>query len=366
MAIHFISGKPRGGKSLYAVKLVVDELLFGTRVVITNLPLKLGELNAYLQARYPEKTIDVLNRVIILTDDETRHFWTVRPGGVKIEVLNEHDWRAGRRPDYSAAKDGGVMYAIDEIHNFFNARAWAETGRDVLFYLSQHGKLGDTVLCITQHVGNVDKQFRSVTQDYTYLRNLTKEKMGLFTMPGIFIRKTYLQPATDTSAPMEQGTFRLDVSGLAACYDTAQGVGIHGRSADKSERKRGLPWWVAAVGAPIAIVLFLHYAPKGIAAATEPKRPPPRPAVTSASVTPGRPADLPPPRPAETVTPARVTPGPVSTNVPLHITGAMAMGARLIITLSDGRVVTEREGAVRTPDGAVTVVGETLKPFRGL
>lgn len=364
MAIHFISGKPRGGKSLYAVKLVVDELLYGSRVVITNLPIKLGELNAYLQAKYPEKTIDVLNRVILLTDDETRHFWTVRPGAVKIEVLHDQDWKAGRRPDYSAVKDGGVFYAIDEIHNFFNARAWAETGRDVLFYLSQHGKLGDTVLCITQHVGNVDKQFRSVTQDYTYLRNLTKEKMGLFTMPGIFIRKTYLQPATDTSAPMEQGTFKLDVSGLASCYDTAQGVGIHGRSADKQEKRRGLPWWVAAVGAPIAIILFLHYAPKGIAAATEPKRPPlPRPAVvTSAAVT----APAPPPRPAAApgVTAAGVTaPG---TNVPLHITGGVAFGSRLIITLSDGRVISEREGAVRTPDGGVTVVGETLKPFRGL
>lgn len=280
MSIHFISGKPGGGKSLYAVKLIVEELVYGSRTVITNLPLKLPELNTYLQREHPSKSIDLLNRVILLDDDkETGRFWTVRPGGVRIKCLTAEEWKDGEKPSYSAVNDNGVFFVIDEIHNFFNSRAWMETGRDVLFYLSQHRKLGDTVLCVTQHIGNVDKQFRSVTQDYTYLRNLTKERMGLFRLPAVFIRKTYNEPATPTSQPMETGNFKLDVAGLASCYDTARGVGIHSRAADQGERRSGLHWAWFAVGAPALILAFLHYAPYFAAWATDPK-PVVRPVVT--------------------------------------------------------------------------------------
>lgn len=265
MSIHFISGKPRGGKSLYAVKLCVEELVYGSRVVITNLAFKRPELNEYLQKRYPGRCVDLHERLIILDDKEAGRFWTIRPGGVRIAVLSEVEWKAGAKPDYSGVHDNGVMYAIDEIHNYFNARAWAETGRDVLFYLSQHGKLGDTVLCITQAIANVDKQFRSLTQDFTYLRNLKKERMGFFRMPGIFMRKTYTTPATPTSQPMESGTFTLDVSGLAACYETAKGVGIHGRGADKTERTKGIHWSVAAIMVPLVVICIFKFSPNLIA-----------------------------------------------------------------------------------------------------
>lgn len=264
MAIHFISGKPGGGKSLYAVKLILEELVLGHRVIITNLPLKLPELNAYIQSHY-DRTVDVVGRVWLLNDDQTAVFWTMRPDGVRISKLTQAEWQGGQRPDYAGVKDKGVMYVIDEIHNFFGSRQWAETGRDVLFYLSQHRKLSDTVVCITQAIGNVDKQFRSVAQDYTFLRNLSKERYGMFRLPGIFVRKTFSSPPTDTTAPMETGTFKLDVSGIAACYDSAAGVGIHGRSADTGEKNRGRhPAWGFAAVAVAALVIFWG-APKALA-----------------------------------------------------------------------------------------------------
>jgi len=258
MSIHFISGKPGGGKSLYSVKLIVEELIHGERVIITNVALKLPELNDYLQVKYPSKAIDLFKRVILLNDDDTGKFWTIRPDPSKGPVvLTKEQWEKRQRPDYSNCADNGVFYAIDEVHNYFNARAWMETGRDVLFYLSQHRKLGDTVICITQHIGNVDKQFRSVAQDYTYLRNLKKEKQGLFTLPALFLRRTYGEPATPTSQAMETGTFKLDVTGLAACYDTAKGVSIHGKGGDIAEKRKGVPWYIIAIAVPIiAIVLF--------------------------------------------------------------------------------------------------------------
>lgn len=265
MPIHFISGKPGGGKTLYAFKLIVEELVHGTRPVYTNLPILLGRLNEWLQKEYPDKTIDLHARLRLLTDDEAGRFWCYRPG-CEIRCLTKPEWEGGKRPDYSGVMDAGVFYVIDEIHNYFNARAWMETGRDVLFYLSQHRKLGDTVICITQAINNVDKQFRSVSQDYTYLRNLSKERMGLFKLPSVFVRKTYGAPATDTSKPMEQGMFKLYPSELASCYETAKGVGIHGRAGgDVNERKKGVNWLVGAVGIPILLILFWQYAPQVIA-----------------------------------------------------------------------------------------------------
>lgn len=264
MSVHFISGKPGGGKSLYGMKLLVEELRFGTRPIYTNLPINLGRLAEYMQQTFDWSQWNINDRVRVLTDDETAYFWSYRPG-VRINVLKEEQWRGKERPDYGQVKDTGVMFIIDEIHNFFNARAWAETGRDVLFYLSQHRKLGDTVICITQAIGNVDKQFRSVSQDYTYLRNLTKERYGVFNLPSMFIRRTYTSPATDTAQPMETGTFKLDVSGLASCYNTAAGVGIHGRGADTTEKKKGIPWLVLIVSIPIVVIGIGMTAPKFIA-----------------------------------------------------------------------------------------------------
>lgn len=248
---------------MYAVRLVIEEIVFGTRVIVTNLALNLGRLNEYLQQEYPDRVFDLVNRIRLLSDEETSVFWTVRgfyDAGIKL--LEKKDWQEGVKPSYAGVNDGGVFYAIDEVHNFFNSRAWMETGRDVLFYLSQHRKLNDTVLCITQAIENVDKQFRSLSQDYTYLRNLGKEKMGLVALPSMFVRRTFGQPATAGGKPMETGTFKLDVSGLASCYDTAKGVGIHGRAGgDRGEKKRGVHWMAFAIGLPFVLFLLAKFLP---------------------------------------------------------------------------------------------------------
>jgi Zonular occludens toxin (Zot) len=309
VSIHFISGKPGAGKSLYATKLVFEELRFGNRQIVTNLALKPGELNAYYHRHYgdasgirrfrvprflnflfwilPDWLIfkvfpvslqqmeertkspqvdDICSRITLITDEDLPTFFTKRPG-IKIDSISNEDWRMGMRPDYTVVKDHGVFFVLDEVHIAFNSRAWALTGAEVLYYLSQHRKLGDDVLCITQSVANVDKQFRSVAQDFTYIRNLGKESFGHFRLPMRFIRKTYAQPPVgDKSEPMEMGSFALDVNGLATCYDTAKGVGIHGRAgADTKHRKKGIHWLWFVVGLPVLLFGGMHYIPPLIA-----------------------------------------------------------------------------------------------------
>jgi hypothetical protein len=209
---------------------------------------------------------DICSRITLISDEDLPTFFTKRPG-IKIDSISNEDWRMGKRPDYTVVKDHGVFFVLDEVHIAFNARAWALTGAEVLYYLSQHRKLGDDVICITQSVANVDKQFRSVAQDFTYIRNLGKESFGHFRLPMRFIRKTYAQPPSgDKSEPMEMGSFALDVNGLASCYDTAKGVGIHGRAgADTKHRKKGIHWLWFVIGLPVLLFGGMHYIPPLIA-----------------------------------------------------------------------------------------------------
>jgi hypothetical protein len=255
MSLRFISGKPGGGKSYLALRWIVEELLHGKRTVITNLPLKLPELSEYLQKKYPEKEIDLHARVRMLEDEEVYEFFRYRgrkpgendePYGPYYK-LPESDTEGRIKPEEVAtAKSlGGCYYVIDEIHLYFNSREWQKTGKAVLWYISQHRKLSDEIVAITQMLSNVDKQFRGMSQDFTYVRNHGKEKyLSIFAGFKKCTTSVYQQPYTGNQQASERGMFTVDVSGLANCYDTSAGAGISGGTvADSNQKTRGIPFW---------------------------------------------------------------------------------------------------------------------------
>lgn len=251
MSVHFVCGKPGGGKSLYGMKLILEELRFGNRLVVTNLALNLPRLNEYLQKTYPKEDIVLRERITLLNEESCKKFWLFRQ---YTGSVNDTPWNEPGR---------GAFIVLDELHLFFNAREWMHTGTDCLHYLSQHRKLGDDVICITQHVGNVDKQFRSVAQDFSLIVNGFKQKLGLFRGLPMFHRYTYsMEPNGLKIEPDDTGHFRLDAKGIASCYDTAAGIGVHGRGADKAERKRGLhPLWFPVIA--VLCILTIVFGIKG-------------------------------------------------------------------------------------------------------
>lgn len=258
MSLHFICGKPGGGKSLFAMRLITDELRRGQRTIVTNVAVKLGELNAYCPGS------DVVRRVRVLDMEETRRFWLYRQIGWTVRSCTEEQEHRGKLLDFSQCDDfsiegapaksafdlGGVLYVIDEAHLFFAARDWAKTGRHAAWYLTQHRKLGDDVVCVTQAIEQVEVAFRRLAEDYTYVANLSKRQLFGFQLPARFVTGTYLKPFTGgvNDRAMAKTVFSLDASGLAACYDTAAGFGVVGRAADIGSRRRGWPWQVG-VGA---------------------------------------------------------------------------------------------------------------------
>lgn len=329
------------------MSLLVEELVNGRRIVVTNLPVKLPELNEYLQVTYPTANIVLNERLVLMNEDQLSNFYKYRAPDSSLDLVTDEKGRA-IRCDYSkvSPNDCGVFYILDELHIAFNSRAWMNTGAAAIYYLSQHRKLGDDVICITQSTANVDKQFRSVAQEFHQLRNLSKETWGYFRGPQKFQIKSYLQqPTTTSEEPCRTVSFTLPLA-LAATYDTAAGVGVIGRTGgDKNEKKKpGFPLWtiwlflalaaVLAVASPWLITKVASRSPKQATAKTESKE---FAAVIASQINAsGK---------NPTVTQA---PQPPSTKEPVKVRGIIHNGRNKVsVHLTDGRTLTEQSGELK-------------------
>lgn len=255
MASRAISGKPGGGKSYYATYLLCEELLNTERHIVTNLELIESGIADYLQKK-GRGDIDVFSRITRLDVPKSEEsakvsaFWRYRGGGVILPEISESDIKSGVRPDVSLFGNG-VHYFLDELHKFLNSRQWANTGPLLLWYISQHRHFGDDVTWVTQHVPNVDKQWRSVTQDYTYCRNHAVEKFRGFRKDSNFHIETYLEPFTGNQTLQESKTLKPDWEGIGKCYDTSIAHGV----ADKGKKAKGWPVWILYAGIILICIL---------------------------------------------------------------------------------------------------------------
>jgi hypothetical protein len=231
--------------------------------------LKVAEVVAYfVEQGWDFNAEFIRERLVIISEEQLREFYRFRCPG-HIIPMKVQEWSSGKAkgeekvPDFASWTDSGVLYVLDEVHIAFNSRAWQETGPAVIYYLSQHRKLGDDVVLISQSIQNVDKQMRSMAQDFTYVRNLTKEQHSLFRLPAFFIKRVFLElPTGPNVKAVQTGTFRLDVTGTARCYDTAAGVGIVGRSgADTGNKPKGYHWGWFVGGLVCFILAVVHFAP---------------------------------------------------------------------------------------------------------
>jgi len=258
MSVHGVSGKPGGGKSLYGMKLLIEELVYGTRVVVTNLAVELGQLNEYLQREFPNKSINLFERLRVLDDDQVAAFWTFRAVGFGVPTqLNKGQWESGLRPDYSQVSDGGVLYIIDEVHNYFNARYCMLVCRDVLFYLSQHRKMGDDVVLISQPTKIAEAAFMRMCETFYHCRNLSKWKLpiafGIFRSPALLLVNEYKEASASKPA-VSTRTYPIDRKGIGSIYKTAAGVGFVGGEADTQAKPRGLPSWLFVLSVVVIIL----------------------------------------------------------------------------------------------------------------
>lgn len=262
-----ITGKPGDGKSLYATKLILDDLVAGNVFVVTNVPLVPTKVHEYVCARRKElkddRSFDFDASCKVLQDDQVMHFWQHRkdivlPSSPDVDAGDNAQKRLGRQEFMAAMKvifsnlSGDVMpvhYYLDEAHNYFSSREWTLTGRALLYYLSQHRHLHDNVFAITQVVDNVEKQMRTLSSELHRVRNNLRRSMGPFKMRGVFkISKFYGCPPdqNQTVEPYSVEEMALEPDKVAGCYRTVGALGVQTKpEAIKNNGK--LPWWTAWV-----------------------------------------------------------------------------------------------------------------------
>jgi hypothetical protein len=284
MSLYFVCGKVGAGKSYRGVVSIVDQLVHDDRLIVTNLPVNLAKLTDFLAKRHPDRNICLLDhrrpaepgeegdadgmvfepsRVRMLDEEELAEFYRIRhQASDKVPRIDRE--KGSRNPvclDFSQWLKGGkfsgrgVIYHLDELQLFYNVRKYADAPDEFPFYLSQHRKLGDDIYVYTQQPQNVDKMFRSFTQEFIYVVNIGKKRVGPFAAPKIFRFAAYPEPYTGQVGQICQysGYFRMDYE-LAATYNTAAGIGIEAAKADVGSKVKGLDWRILLL-LPVVIAL---------------------------------------------------------------------------------------------------------------
>lgn len=344
--IEFFLGKTGAGKSYLALRRIVEFLIeHPDGFVLTNLSINKGALNAYLKTEYPKLEPDVVGRVHLLDDTQCRQFYLYREPGNVLSETSKDDQKNLRFPDFESAarKSNQVLYVIDEAHIFFDSREWANVGPTLNFFASQHRKFRSDIIFITQFLDQVEKRLRNHATSFSECFNWGLRTMLVWKMPKMFrVAVTYKAPP----CPSENSeTYRINTA-LAACYDTTAGVGTKGGFKPEIKRQKGLPFWTLPA-AGVALIVVLSYVPEAAigamlgtfdkvekTAVNTVAQPPP--AVVKEIGAPGLNNAYTQP----TLHPERfVAPAPP----PLRVVSYVVRGDKALVTLSDGRIVTESD-----------------------
>ena len=159
--LRFAGGKPRAGKTLYCVQKLVDELRFGSRPCLVFGAIKMEPwvdgkgvarkgLARALWDKYGSE-FDCRRRVRLLTLEEAKRFWRIRPHVPKdeFEEVAEHTLlpESDHKFRFDARKEPTIFALIDECHEVFPGAAVAKMPDadriEMLSYGTQQARAGD-------------------------------------------------------------------------------------------------------------------------------------------------------------------------------------------------------------------------------
>jgi hypothetical protein len=237
--IELLVGSPGAGKSMYAMRLVCEELRGGRRIV-TNLSVKMAGLCWFLKEKY---SFDLdISRVVLLSDDQVKRFWQY-------------------------VQDGDFV-AIDECQVYWNSRNWQDTGKELIDFFSQHRKRGIDIILITQNVQLIDKQLRLLVSKTTILKNLKYFRFSFFKLPKRIVGNEFFGVPMPSDSALRIWTMSIDKD-LGETYDSGAGVGGIRGVGDVNKEAKGIPVVFGIVGF-FAILFAVAYLPRaGVRAAIE-------------------------------------------------------------------------------------------------
>jgi hypothetical protein len=253
MAIQILYGRGGSGKSLLQMHLLVEQLRTTKRNVVTNLSVNLPALNAYLEKTYPDESLRAVERIRLLTTEETKEFWKHR-GPIR--------WTGN---EYEMQVDQGVhgtCFIVDEAGAAgFSAQEWAAKtqsstrGVECAWYLDQQRKFGDQVIASTNGStpAQIAKGFRDKAHEFIRLKNEYQMKWGAFRGRGRIVADYFIVEPSPKVEAFKREVLHIDREGLASCYWTERGVGVVGTKADIGTRAKGIPiLWTIPLGIVVA------------------------------------------------------------------------------------------------------------------
>lgn len=253
--IALIEGEPGAGKTYFIMRLL--ELLAQKdeqRPIVAFSAINTGALNALLQKRYGSTMAHRLK--VLPLNQLCRKFYTERFDQT-LQIIEETEEGTGYKSynlDPRQSVDHGVIYILDEVHNWFRARDWNKTGGECLWYLSQHRQMGDDIYMITQNRGNLDVGFTRLAEKFILVTNCERRKFHGMRLWRGFRWDEYPDEPAPGDVSQDHGYYQMDLE-LAKCYTTAAAARSMFNLGDTKRRERGpqllvvLPLVLLAIGA---------------------------------------------------------------------------------------------------------------------
>lgn len=178
------TGQPGAGKSYSAVYwLVMDYLLHGKGLYITNLPLNRELIADYMHSRTKKPREIYLDRMIVIPDEELKAWRDLELLDKSELALIKDDY--GFRPhEYLSQYElKGAHVAIDEFHRYFgktNPPLLKKIWND---WFAEIRKLGCTFEAITQDASQLPTEFRGKVGKFIDVAPLGEERVPFIGIP---------------------------------------------------------------------------------------------------------------------------------------------------------------------------------------
>lgn len=231
-AIYGLTGKPGAGKSYFATRLIIAEITSGkNRPIVTNVPINKSKLREYVGKDFYYYPLE--------TYTDNKAFFTNR-GYYNIENLPP-----SQNVDFAPLlkdNDEGVLFIVDEAHLYFNARNWKHMPQATISYITTIRHVGDSLVWMCQRFSDIDSQIRGKTQAFHVLRNLEKEKLGMFKRGTGFRCYQYMEEChvsahgSQNAQSSQDFSYPFDIK-IAECYNTS----LFNKSHDKKYKIKAIP-----------------------------------------------------------------------------------------------------------------------------
>ena len=253
-AIFGLTGKPGAGKSYFATRLIIAEITKGkNRPIVSNVPINKKKLREYVKKDFYYYDLE--------TYTDNKAFFTNR-GYYHIDVDD-----LGANVDFKPLlkdNDEGVLFIIDEAHLYFNARNWKHMPQATISYITTIRHVGDSLIWMCQRFSDIDSQIRGKTQAFHLLRNLQKEKLGIFKRGTGFRCYQYLEEChisshgSQLTRPAQDFKYPFDIK-IAECYSTS----LFNKAHDKKYKVKAIPLPYIIYTCITLFVLLLYWIATG-------------------------------------------------------------------------------------------------------